>query len=166
MSLTKQILLAFISGNQFSYRQLSENGTRPTKNSRGFDFAEFKKQTLKTTLSRLKSRGLLENKNKVWKITQKGRDYIKNDTAFKKICCLKQSSRGSKNMIIIFDIPEFHRKKRDWLRIELVSLGFSMLQKSVWFGPSPLPKEFIEYASEINVLSYMKFFKAQEQDLV
>jgi DNA-binding transcriptional regulator PaaX len=71
-----------------------------------------------------------------------------------------------KNLIIIFDIPEKERQKRDWLRGELVALGFVSLQKSVWFGPAPIPKKFIEYLAKMNIISYLKFFKATETDLV
>ncbi|MBI5401257.1 hypothetical protein HZB05_00295 [Candidatus Wolfebacteria bacterium] len=165
MSLTKRILIAFLSGNSFSYRQLSENGTWPKKSGRVYDIPKIKDQTLRTTLSRLKKRGLLENNNKIWKITERGLNYIKK-SAPKTQHFKPQNSNSVKNMIIIFDIPELHRKKRDWLRTELINLGFSILQKSVWFGPSPLPKEFIEYSDEINILPYMKFFKAEENDLV
>ena len=69
-------------------------------------------------------------------------------------------------MVIVFDIPELRRKQRNWLRAELVALDFIPLQKSVWLGPAPLPKEFIKYLSETNLLQYLKFFKAAEEDII
>jgi len=169
MSIASELLKILNTNTKGSYRhiysRLSENGTHP-RFYKGIDLDEIKEQTLRTTLSRLKKQGLIKNENKIWEITKKGIDHLKKDAGFRKICRPQSSAHSLKNMIIIFDIPELHRKKRDWLRIELINLGFSMLQKSVWFGPSPLPKEFVKYVNEINVLPYMKFFKAQEKDLV
>ena len=54
---------------------------------------------------------------------------------------------------------------RDWLISELVGFDFEQIQKSVWFGP-PLPKEFIEYLEEIDLLKYIRFLKATDEDLI
>ncbi|MBI4993784.1 CRISPR-associated endonuclease Cas2 [Candidatus Wolfebacteria bacterium] len=128
---------------------------------------EIKEQTLRRTLSRLKKRGLIENKNNIWKITQEGRNYLKEKSfliaphfGYLKI------KNTKKDMIVIFDIPEIRKKQRNWLRKNLTALGFIMLQESVWFGPSPLPKEFIEYLNETNLLQYLKFFKVAEDDII
>lgn len=126
-----------------------------------------KDQTLRITLSRLKKRGLVENKNRIWKITKKGEDYLKNKLAAKipRFGHLK-AKNVKNNMIIIFDIPEIRRKQRDWLRGELIMLGFIQLQKSAWFGPAPLPEEFIKYLNDTNLLQYLKFFKAVKEEIV
>jgi hypothetical protein len=34
-----------------------------------------------------------------------------------------------------------------------------MIQKSVWVGPSPLPKDFLEYVKSIKLLGQLKAFK-------
>jgi hypothetical protein len=34
-----------------------------------------------------------------------------------------------------------------------------MIQKSVWVGPSPLPKEFLEYIEKIKIKDGLKIFK-------
>ena len=60
--------------------------------------------------------------------------------------------------IIIFDIPEEERQKRDWLRSVLKNLKFSMLQKSVWVGKGKLPKEFINDLSKYKIISYVDIF--------
>jgi len=70
-----------------------------------------------------------------------------------------------KRLIVIFDVPEFERKKRDWLRIELRSEGFIILQKSAWFGP-PIPYEFANRLRDLGILPYMKFFEAKEADIL
>ena len=125
--------------------------------------------TLRVTLSRLKKRGLVKIDNKIWGITQKGRSYLKNKISKATIPHFTYSTslkRKEKNIIIAFDIPETYRKKRDWLRIEIISLGFIPLQKSVWFGPAPLPKEFIKFLDELKIIKFIKFLEAKEKDLI
>ena len=59
----------------------------------------------------------------------------------------------------MYDIPHNLKKERDWLRRHLIKFGYVMIQKSVWVGPSPLPKEFIRYLKEIKIESNLKTFK-------
>lgn len=131
------------------------------------DYQKLKDQTLRSTLSRLKKRGLIENKTGIWDITNNGKKFLKNKLISKipHFGHLKSKNK-KKEMVIVFDIPEIRRRQRNWLRMELAALGFVLLQKSVWFGPAPLPKEFIEYLNEANLLPYLKFFKAVQEDIV
>ncbi len=64
-----------------------------------------------------------------------------------------------KNLIIMYDIPYEKRKERDWFRRHLKKLNFIMIQKSVWVGPSPLPKDFLDYVKSIGLLNQLKTFK-------
>ena len=128
-----------------------------------------KEESLRVTLSRLKSRGLIGNKNHTWHITKRGKEYLKNGSKLK----LRHFSRFKSNkkfdkerMIVAFDIPEKKKSYRNWLRNELVSLDFEAIQKSVWLGPSPLPEEFVKYLDEIGILSYLKFFRVRKEDIV
>lgn len=66
---------------------------------------------------------------------------------------------ASKNLIVMYDIPHSLKKERDWFRRHLIKFGYVMIQKSVWVGPSPLPKEFIEYLREIKIKDKFKTFK-------
>lgn len=117
--------------------------------------------TIRTTLWRLKRKGFLENNNRAWKLTKKGKEYI---TA--KLFRRSTPTSKKKRLIIAFDVPEKMRKKRDWLRGELIVFGFKSLQKSVWFGPVPLPEYFIEEAKQRGVLQYIRFFEAKEADII
>jgi len=120
--------------------------------------------TVRTTLYRLRKRGLVEGKDGLWKLTKRGIIYTSNKLNFHQNYEIKSNS--PKNMIISFDIPEKQKNKRNWLRAELINLGFSLLHKSVWFGPAPLPEEFTKSIKELNLFSHMKFFKAEEWDVV
>ena len=64
-----------------------------------------------------------------------------------------------KKLIIMYDIPYEKRKERDWFRRHLKKLNFIMIQKSVWVGPAPLPKDFLDYVKSIGLLSQLKTFK-------
>lgn len=66
---------------------------------------------------------------------------------------------ASKNLIVMYDIPHGMKKERDWFRRHLVKFGYVMIQKSVWVGPSPLPKDFLDYLKEINIKENFKTFK-------
>lgn len=130
---------------------------------------EVKESTLRATFFRLRKLGLAENKGGIWSITEKGRRYFRNRKRRLMRLHGKYSTsitKRRKNMIIAFDVPEQDKKKRDWLRIELRCLGFVPIQKSVWFGPSPLPEKFLKALSELGILSCVKFFRATEADLV
>ena len=126
------------------------------------------KNTTRNTLSRLKRQGLVSNRNGEWKITEEGKEFLHSvrNKEIKRFYYSKFPKLDKKKKLIItFDIPEKKRKYRDWLRIELVGLGFEIIHKSVWFGPT-LPKAFVEYLEEIDLLKYMRFFKANSAELI
>ena len=64
-----------------------------------------------------------------------------------------------KNLIVMYDIPHEKKKERDWFRRQLQKFDYVMIQKSVWVGPSPLPKEFLEYVKGIGLKGQLKSFK-------
>jgi len=163
MSLTDDLLIiltAYSGGYRLMRKRL--RGIEISRPKR-IDYQKLKEQTLRTTFSRLKKQGLAENRNGIWAITEKGRNFLKNKIPH--FGHLKTENK-KKEMVVVFDIPEIRKKQRNWLRAELAALGFTMLQKSVWLGPAPLPKEFIKYLSDTNLLPYLKFFKAAEEDII
>lgn len=71
-------------------------------------------------------------------------------------------SNSPKNLIVMYDIPSDKKKERDWFRRHLVKFGYIMIQKSVWVGPSPLPKDFLSYLKEINIKDSLRTFKLEK----
>ena len=65
--------------------------------------------------------------------------------------------------LVIFDVPEKHRKKRDVLRINLIASDFKQLQKSVWVGYSPLPKDFIELITDLRLDKMVHIFDVKNK---
>ncbi len=74
----------------------------------------------------------------------------------------KLSKRSPKNLIVIYDIPDNKKIERDWFRRQLVRFHYVMIQRSVWVGPSPLPKDFLNYLNEIKMKENIKTFKLQK----
>ncbi len=64
-----------------------------------------------------------------------------------------------KNLLVMYDIPHEQKKERDWFRRHLIKFGYIMIQKSVWVGPSPIPKDFLAYVKEIGIEKNFKTFK-------
>jgi virulence-associated protein VapD len=58
--------------------------------------------------------------------------------------------------IVVFDIPERERKKRDWLRVALHQLGFRMLQRSVWIGRTKIPEDFLSDLRRLKLFQYIE----------
>ena len=78
---------------------------------------------------------------------------------------LKKKKLNGKYLMIIFDIPERCRKKRDYLRKMLKLLGYKQLQKSIWISALDVFKETenlikiqkIEPYAQLFVLEKIKF---------
>ncbi len=94
-------------------------------------------------------------------LTNKGKSILEKFRADKKesLPIARYSNQDDKTLkIIIFDIPEQEKRKRDWLRSALKNLKFEMLQKSVWAGKTKLPGEFMEDLKRMNLLSCVEIF--------
>ncbi len=90
--------------------------------------------------------------------------FTKNNSARKKslyhVTFLSSFKKSNpKNLIVMYDIPHGLKKERDWFRRHLIRFGFIMIQKSIWVGPSPLPKDFLAYLKEIKIGDKFKTFK-------
>ncbi|OGI57438.1 CRISPR-associated endonuclease Cas2 [Candidatus Nomurabacteria bacterium RIFCSPHIGHO2_02_FULL_37_13] len=64
-----------------------------------------------------------------------------------------------KNLILMYDVTEEKKKERDWFRRQLKNFDYIMIQRSIWVGPSPLPKEFLDYVKAIGLSEHLKTFK-------
>jgi len=93
---------------------------------------------LQNVISRLDTHGMIifvnKGNKKFIKITDKGIKYLAVQKGrFEKIN--KKKKWDGKWRVVIFDIKEQNRKKRDMLRQNLVETGFLKLQNSVWITP-------------------------------
>ena len=118
----------------------------------------------KTSIYRLKHRNLVvgerRGKNVVFMLTEEGSRVAKRLQL--KLQMAKKGKWDGKWRIMIFDIPEKLRGKRDLLRKELISFGFMQLQKSVWTYPYPLPTEFKELWNETGISHHYLIIEASK----
>jgi phenylacetic acid degradation operon negative regulatory protein len=66
--------------------------------------------------------------------------------------------------LIIFDIPETSREKRDELRWLLKKNHFIKLQSSVFISPYSLNREAIAYLKQTGLINYIRILKVSEID--
>ncbi len=146
-------------------RRLDEaHGVRPRK------LEELKHRRFSDLVYRLKRDGFIEGRvnegSKTLVITKRGKGLLKElrarESKFmptkmyprEKDCDLK---------IIVFDVPEKHRRKRDWLRSVLTNMGFSMVQRSVWVGKAGIPKDFLEDVNKLNMVNYIEVLSVDKR---
>lgn len=127
------------------------------------DFKFYKYQTLANRFSCLKSKGFIKEINGVLCITDKGENFLKKEEKkiLKKFITDKKET-DPKDLLLLYDIPQKETTLRNWFRRELVSFHFIMVQKSVWVGPSPLPKEFLDYVKSLGLKNKIKTFKLKK----
>ncbi len=118
--------------------------------------------TFSVLLSRLQYEGLVERKgakkSALWHVTQKGRQYLTDFTATK-----NPPQRDGKRRLVIFDIPEQEKGKREVIRRELIGIGYYQLQKSVWAGDFPLPSDFLNTLDMLNLKKHVHIFSVQQE---
>ena len=105
-----------------------------------------KKQSFRNALNRLEHRGLIlceHNGSRVsYFLSESGEKLAKRIKL--KLELAKSRRWDGKWRVLIFDIPEKMRKKRDFFRKELQAFGFYQFQKSVWVYPYNLPRDFFD----------------------
>src|SRR3989344_4114415 len=118
-----------------------------------------KKKSIYSTLYRLEKKGYVEKHNGEWSTTKLGKKYLEKSLRHLRQFKSPFDKKASRNLLLMFDIPEEKRSERNWLRRQLLIYGYILIQKSVWVGPSPLPKEFTTYVKQIDLADSIKTFK-------
>lgn len=119
----------------------------------------YKKQSINNAVYRLNKDGLVSKREDYISLLPRGRKYVENKKA-RLLTFDSPYQKGSpKNLLVMFDIPEVKKAEREWFRFHLREFGYEMIQKSVWVGPSPLPKDFLDYVKDIRLRECIKTFK-------
>lgn len=160
MSIEREIL-NYLNGNK-NKRVLRYKGLRV-----GFlglpDFKHYKYQTLANRCSDLINKGYIKEVNGTYVITYKGEDFLNQKSRdVLKVFETERGDKDPKNLLLLYDIPEDKRSERNWFRRQLVKFHFVMIQRSVWVGPAPLPKEFLEYLNKVGLKDTIKTFKLEK----
>lgn len=115
------------------------------------DFSFRSRASISCTLSRMKRKRMIERKGSkkktIWRITREGKKHFQSGTNF------KLPPEDGRSRLVMFDIPERERNKRDWLRNRLLACEYVPLQKSVWVGKRPLPQELYKELKEKKLIS-------------
>ncbi len=122
-------------------------------------FSGRKQTTIENALSRLKKKHYIAYEGRFLIASEKGKRYLKHRTVLFPTFLSPFEKNAKKSLIVMFDIPETRKSEREWFRRQLRDFGYEMIQKSVWFGPSPLPKEFVDYVKSIGLRNAVKTFK-------
>ena len=123
----------------------------------------------RTMLSKLKRDGLIQNEGRgrlsLLNITSKGLAKLKVLKRQKKFLFpapIYEKEKGDQVIIVIFDIPESEKSKRNWLRSVLKNLNFEMVQKSVWIGKTKIPKLFLEDLGTLKIIEFVEIFEVSK----
>jgi len=139
------------------------------------EYRRLERQRFYNLLNYLQKQGLVakhkekEKRSSFWVITRKGKEKLeeleerRNNTLPK---IKYEIKKDDELKIITFDIPEKERRKRDWLRQNLLALNFSPLQKSVWVGYSKLPEEFLTELKELSLFPYIEIFTVHKSGTI
>ena len=103
-----------------------------------------------------------KNSNKsFFQLTPKGK------LAILKYLHLQKTKTGKwdkKWRVIIFDIPEDKKKIREYLRRELITLGFVLLQQSVYITPYPITGDLDQMLHQWRTRKYFRYLTVSEID--
>jgi len=124
-------------------------------------FGNYEKESVRNNFYNLNKNGYLEKSDGYFKINKSGTELLsKNKKQYLKNFNPSEN-KNPKNLLLLYDIPEDKKKERDWFRRTLIKYSFTMIQRSVWVGPSPLPKEFLEYVKSIGLKNSIKTFRLE-----
>ncbi len=117
-------------------------------------------------LWRLQQRGLVERdgpaRKSVWRLSPKGKSYCAAHQKQKS----EERKKDGITRLVIFDIPEYERKKRTAVRTELVGCRFRPLQKSVWIGECLLPRSFMILLDDLELRGKVHIFSVREKGTI
>lgn len=133
------------------------------------------RQAFYSLLNKLKREGLIkrerEGKTSFWNITKLGKQKLFKLRKYPK----KTLNPSRKNYpkkathsisIISYDIPEKERRKRDWLRATLFSLGLTKLQNSVWAGAVEVPEALVKDLRAHNMIRFVHIFSVSKEGTI
>lgn len=151
----KNDILEILSTPKFYYKGVRVNAFfLPT-------FGNYEKESVRNNFYNLNKNGYIEKSDGYFKINKKGEELLNKNKKKYLRNFNPTENKNPKNLLLLYDIPEDKKKERDWFRKTLVKYSFIMIQRSVWVGPSPLPKEFLDYVKLIGLKNSIKTFQLE-----
>ncbi|MEK7629674.1 MAG: hypothetical protein AAB394_04140 [Patescibacteria group bacterium] len=123
---------------------------------------EFSRPSFSSILSKLSHDGLIKRngsrKRAFWLVTSKGKEKIKAYIRY-----MKPVKADGMPRLVIYDIPEVDKRKRNLIRSELVACNYQQLQRSVWLGYSPLPEDFVKSLEDMRLENKVHIISIQKK---
>lgn len=113
--------------------------------------SRYKQSTLRAAYWRAQKEGLIETNKNLSVLTVKGQRKIAPFMAEK----LKNDAR----LMVIFDIPEDQKAKRQKLRQILKKWQFRQVQKSVWMTGKDYREELVDLIKELNLIGCVEIYE-------
>lgn len=118
--------------------------------------SNYKRRTIQNAFYELRKKGLIEFEGGIPRLTEKG---------FTRLQAYKPSKLKNAYFMIIFDIPESERNKRQKLRLLLRELKFVQVQKSVWITQYDIRDYLKAEVKDLQLDEYVKVFEARQLHL-
>ncbi len=90
------------------------------------------------------------------RLTGEGKEKIIRDFP---LLSFQKQKWDEKWRIVLFDIAELNRRKRDMLRSKLRELGFGMFQESVYISPHNFTKDLVEFLAARELSGFVYIFE-------
>lgn len=113
------------------------------------------------SIKQLREQGFIETHKHGKKIMLRLTDKGRQEAILKKL--LEDDGWDNKWRIVIFDIPETHRRVRNILRGKLREWQFEQLQKSVWVSKKDCVKELRKFLGEVDIRDWVRVFVAEDK---
>lgn len=131
----------------------------------------YEQRQIERALRYLKSRKLIDiqrqYQKEVFKLTKLG--YFRVRKLVKSFGIQKPERWDGKWRIIVFDVPENKKDRRDVFRRQLKNLGLANLQKSIWVHPYDCQDQVYYLAGNLFIKPYVRYIVAEmvtgEKDL-
>ncbi|KKS32446.1 MAG: Transcriptional regulator, PaaX family [Candidatus Amesbacteria bacterium GW2011_GWA2_42_12] len=131
------------------------------------EFDKFYRGSVQEGINRLQRKGKVEVRETGGgtevRISDKGRTEVLKYKLEEMIINIPQKWDG-KWRVVVFDVQEIERSKRDMFRDYLVKIGFKPLQRSVFVCPYPCGKEIAFLREVVGVPHGVKFMVVEKMD--
>ena len=112
-------------------------------------------------LQRLRAHGWVAGQHNRIELTPQGR-VVAQRIALEELALTHPASWDGIWRIVIWDIPESHRRLRNAVRRTLARLGFIRIQQSVWVTPLPCEEEIVALRSELEIEHGLLYIEARK----
>ena len=136
------------------------------QNVYGYVPQNIKPASYKSVLRRMLQSDLIEKTivdgKPVLKITSQGKNKISRNFP---LFSMQDATWDQRWRVLIFDIPEKLRWKRDYFREKIKNLGFGMIQQSVWISPHAFEDDIREFIRSLKLEMYVYVFVAYKTEV-